>query len=325
MSNSRFARKEKERCDYLIVDMSNLLYRTFFAHKNEDDLTVAGIASHSALMTLNKYFKAFQPRKKILMCFDRPNWRKEYTKSDECISGKVYKGNRRQQMTPREKQKYELFLSHLSEFEDMMRDHTTAVVLAADKLEADDLIAGAAEILSMKVDEATGAKPSIVVVSGDKDLIQVLAYPNVQLIDPMNGKGRSLDEWDGDAELFLFEKCIRGDRGDNVQSALPRCRRTKILEAYKDTMKRVNLMHETWIRPDDKKEMLVKDLFKENQKLMDLRCQPPEIQELMVTTILEGMRNPGKFSYFDFMKYLGKYELKKISAQIETFTPMLSL
>jgi len=301
---------------FLVFDMSNLLYRTFYAHKSEDDITIAGLAHHTALTTLNKYFKVFKPSK-IVMCFDRSNWRKEYTQSDDCVSKNIYKGNRRQTMTPKEKKKYQQFLEHLGDFENMMREHASSIVLAADKLEADDLIAGFVEIYSMDMDN------EIVVVSGDKDLMQLLRYSNVSLIDPASGKPRTLDDWDGDADLFMFEKCIRGDRGDNVQSALPRCKQTRILKAYNDPLERANLMHDTWNHPDGR-EMVVNKLFKENQLLMDLRCQPEDIQKLIVSTVLEGMNNPGTFSYFQFMKFLGKYELKKITEQAELFTPMLS-
>lgn len=306
----------KSVTDYLIFDITNILYRTFFAHKTEDDITVAGLASHTALVTLNKYYRQFMPRK-IVMCFDRTSWRKEYTKSDLCLSGKIYKGNRRQKMSPKDKERYELFLQHLNDFEVMLRDHTSIVTLAGQGLEADDLIAGVVQTMCV-----TEEDPSFVIVSSDKDMIQVLRHPNVRLINPADGKDRTLDEWNGDADLFMFEKCIRGDAGDNVQSALPRCRKTRIKKAYTDPYEYANLMMETWTNQDGK-EFVVKHLYEENKLLMDLTCQPEEIQQTIVKTILEGFKSPGTFSYFHFMKFLGKYELKKIAEQAETFVPML--
>lgn len=302
---------------YLVLDITNILYRTFFAHKSEGDITLAGLASHTALVTINKYYKAFKPHK-IIMCFDRTSWRKEYTLSDVCISGKKYKGNRRQKMTPKEKEKYELFIGHLNEFEDMIRDHTTIVTLAGKGLEADDLVAGTIQTLG-----ATDHSAEFIVVSGDKDMIQLLKYDGVTLIDPATGKERTLDDWGGDADLFMFEKCLRGDAGDNVQSAYPRVRKTRIMKAYNDDYERANLMMETWTDPSGQ-QFLVKELFAENQLLMDLECQPEHIQKDIVVTVLEGMKNPGDFSYFHFMKFLGKYELKKVAEQAEQFVPMFS-
>jgi hypothetical protein len=302
---------------YLVLDVTNILYRTFFAHKTEDDITVAGLASHTALVTINKYYKAYKPHK-IIMCFDRSSWRKEYTKSEQCISGKPYKGNRRQKMTPKEKAKYELFLSHLNDFEEMIRDHTSIVTLAGDGLEADDLVAGTIQTVGIMDDDA-----EFIIVSGDKDMIQLLKYKNVELIDPATGKQRTLKEWDGDAKLFMFEKCLRGDLGDNVQAAYPRVRKQRILKAYNDPYERANLMMETWTAPDGK-QFLVKELFAENMMLMDLESQPEEIQQRIVRTVIGGLNSPGTFSYFHFVRYCGQYELKKVIEQAEQFVPMLS-
>lgn len=301
----------------LCLDMSNLLYRTFYANKSDDDVTIAGLAHHMALTTMNKYYKTFKPTKMILT-FDKPNWRKEYTKSDKCVSKKIYKGNRRQKMTPKEKEKYTNFINHLTEFEIIMKEHSSAIVLSANKLEADDLMAGVAQLYSME------GNNEVIIVSGDGDIKQLLRYDNVRVINPANGKDQDLSEWNNDADLFMFEKCIRGDRGDNVQSALPYVKKTKIWKAYNDPLARANLMHETWINPTDGREMVVKKLYDENKLLMDLTCQPEDIQQLIFKNILQGINNPGKFSYFHFMQFLGKYEMKKIADQAEIFTPMLS-
>jgi len=300
---------------YMILDISNLLYRTYYANKNEDELTLAGLAQHQALLTLNKYYQLYKPDK-IVMAFDRKAWRINYTTSEQCISGKKYKGNRRKDMTEKERAKYEAFLDHLTQFEELMRVHTSVICLAADGLEADDLVAGF-------VQEYAGAENEIIAVSTDKDYIQILGYENVKLIDPATGDERTLEDWDGSAELFMFEKCIRGDAGDNVQSAYPRVRKTRIMKAWTDPLERVNMMEETWTNQDGK-TMLVKEVFKENELLMDLAKQPQEWRDLMATTIKENMEDPGKFSLFQFMKFLGRFEMKKVADNVGTFSEMLS-
>ncbi len=301
---------------YLLFDMSNLLYRTFFAHTQEDDTTIAGLASHSALVTLNKYFREYKPHK-VVAAFDRPSWRKDYTASEECVSKKPYKGNRRQTMTPSEKLKYEQFCAHLNDFETLITDYTTIISLAAAKLEADDLMAGFVQVQTL---DPTN---EIIIISQDKDMIQLLRFPNVRVVDPATGKDRTLAEWDNDADYFMFLKCIRGDPGDNVQSALPKIRETRIKKAYTDTFERANLMNETWKGPNDN-EFMVKKLYKENQLLMDLQMQPDDIQRLIVQTVVKAVKNPGKFSYFQFLQFLGKYELKKVAEQADSFVPLLS-
>jgi len=300
---------------YMILDISNLLYRTYYANKNEDELTIAGLAQHQALLTLNKYFRENSPDK-IVMAFDRKAWRINYTLSERCISGKKYKGNRRKDMTDKERAKYESFLEHLNQFEELMRLHTSVICLAADGLEADDLVAGF-------VQEYAGPENEIIAISTDKDYIQILGHENVKLIDPATGNERTLEEWGGSADLFMFEKCIRGDAGDNVQSAYPRVRKTRIMKAWEEPLERVNMMEETWTNQDGK-TMLVKEVFKENELLMDLAKQPQEWRDIMDKTIKENMENPGKFSLFQFMKFLGKFEMNKVADNVNTFAAMLS-
>ena len=300
---------------YMILDISNLLYRTYYANKNEDELTIAGLAQHQALLTLNKYYREHNPDK-IVMAFDRKAWRIEYTTSELCISGKKYKGHRRKDMTEKERTKYENFLEHLRQFEELMKLHTSVICLAADGLEADDLVAGF-------VQKYASPENEIIAISTDKDYIQILQHENVKLIDPASGKERTLEEWGGDAGLFMFEKCIRGDTGDNVQSAYPRVRKTRIMKAWEDPLERVNMMEETWVNQEGK-TMVVKEVFKENEMLMDLSKQPQEWRDLMNKTIEENMENPGAFSLGKFMLFLGKFEMKKVADNVTTFAEMLS-
>lgn len=298
---------------YNIFDISNLLYRCYYANKSEDDITIAGLAMHQALLTLNKYFNEYKADK-IIMVFDRPSWRKDYTKSDKCISEKIYKGNRRQDMTRKEREKYESFLEHLSEFEKLMKQHTSVICFAADGLEADDLVAG---VCQMYPDD------KITIFSTDKDFMQLLGNKNITLIDPATNTPRTLEEYDNDSEYFMFFKNLRGDSGDNVQSAYPRVRKTRIRKAWADPLERVNMMHETWTNHEGK-EMTVKEVFKENELLMDLRKQPEEWRELIKKTIKKEMESPGEYSYFHFMRFLGKYKMERVAKQAESFAQMLS-
>lgn len=305
---------------FLVLDVSNLLYRSFYANKNEDDMTTAGLAHHQALALLNKYFKEYKPDK-VFMAFDRPNWRKVYTESEQCYSKRIYKGHRRQNLTPSEQAKYAKFCEHLLEFEQIMTEHTSVICLAAkgenDRgLEADDLIAGMVTAFHKDHD--------IIIVSADKDLMQLLRYKSVSLIDPATDKPRTLEEYNDDADYFLFEKCIRGDAGDNVGSAYPKIRSTRIEAAYKDPFEREQIMQHTWTNENNETRS-VKKIFEENKLLMDLSAQPEDIKNLIEKTITEAIENPGTFSYFNFLRFCGKYQLKRVSEQIEQFVPMLSI
>ena len=181
-------------------------------------------------------------------------------------------------------------------------------------LEADDLIAGFAEIYS--------DNDKVIVITADKDMMQLLRYENVTLVDPTTGDHRTLQEWNNDADFFMFSKQLRGDVGDNVQSAYPRLRATKIKEAYDDPFKRTNLLKETWTDQSGR-TLEVGLLFEENELLMNLFKQPTCIRRKIFETIEDGMSHTGKFSHFQFLKILGKHQLKNVSKNFESFIPLL--
>jgi 5'-3' exonuclease, N-terminal resolvase-like domain len=300
---------------YLVFDISNLLYRTFYVQRDEDDETIAGMATHSALVTLNKYFRKHKPDR-VVMAFDRQSWRKEYTSSDQCLSKKPYKGHRRKDMSPAQQVKYQRFLNHLSEFEAMITNHTTIITLAGDRLEADDVIAGFCQRHKTSDDQ-------IVLISSDSDMLQLMRYPNVVVISPADDKQQFLADFDEDPELFLFAKCIRGDTSDNVQSAYPRVHMTKIREAYKDLFARTNMMKTTWTNQNNT-TFRVQDLFEENQLLIDLEKQPDDIRILIEQNVTTALEREREFSLFFILKFIGKYKLVKIKESIDQYIPLLS-
>lgn len=308
--------RPKQDCDYLVFDISNLLYRTFYAQTGEDDTTLAGLACHMALTTLNKYYKQYKPNK-VVMAFDRSSWRKEYTAKHDFL--KPYKGNRRTNMTESQQLKFERFVAHLKEFETLIIDHTTIITLYGDRLEADDLIAGFVQ--------QTDA--NVVIISADSDLAQLMKHDNVTLVSPATDKVQdTLKKYENDPEYYLFHKCIRGDSTDNIQSAYPRVRSVKIKEVYDDAIngdgyKHINFMKEKWT-DQLKREFIVADMFKHNQILIDLEKQPTDIRLIMDSTLSQELTLKKKFSYFHILKFVGKFKLDKIRDNIDTFVPMLS-
>lgn len=336
MTNSTESNTAQSRPTMLIFDATNMIHRTFFAQEgartkkkagsnftaaglNADgdsvsaDVQLAGLAHYMALATLNKYFTRYNADV-VALAFDRSNWRKQYTKSDQCVSGAVYKGTRRQNMSDAQQDAFQRFCDHITEFEDMARDHTGMVVLSGDLLEADDLIAGTVERYVSEY--------NIIIVSADQDLLQLLRYDNVTLIDPASGNPRSLSEYNMDADWFLFQKCIRGDTGDNVKSAFPKVRMTRIEKAYTDAFEYDKLMKEEWTNADGRR-MVVGQLYRENRLLMDLSQQPQDIRDRMFAVIEEAFANPGKYNHFSFIRYCGKFGLRKVVDSLHVYQRLL--
>ena len=141
----------------MIIDTANVLFRVAAAHGKynragspEDQ---AGLAMHTALNVLNKYYKQFRPDQLAVTFEGGSNWRKEYTRSAQCKSQKVYKANRVKDpsMIP--------FFELINAFEQLARQHTSLVCLSNSVLEGDDLIGGYVQRFAPVGDE-------IIIVSG---------------------------------------------------------------------------------------------------------------------------------------------------------------
>ncbi|QDJ96495.1 RnaseH [Xanthomonas phage Xoo-sp13] len=306
----------------LIIDVSNILYRTFFPHIKESLDVNVGMCHHIALSTINKYYNKYKPDD-LILAFDDYSWRKAYTKDiDTCVTYKPYKGTRRKGMSASDRAKMEKFDSHISEFVELFREKTRVLVLKAKYLEADDLIAG--YIQANPEDEHY-------LISADKDFMQLLVRNNLHLVDPTSDKERTLTEYNDDPDYFMYVKCIRGDDGDNVMSSYPRLRETKIAASYRDALLRTNIMQHEFkvlINDDDgvpiEKKFVTQEVFDENILLMDLTAQPDFIRTLIDKTINEALESRGKFNYMEFLRFCGKYELNNIRSNIDAFVPMLS-
>jgi hypothetical protein len=139
------------------------------------------------------------------------------------------------------------------------------------------------------------------------------------------------DKW---YEYALFLKCIRGDGTDNIFSAYPGVREkgTKktvgIREAYMDTGKGYawnNFMLQKWVDHNDR-EQRVLERYELNRSLIDLQLIPIDIKEECLMVIAEETERknvPAVEIGVGFMKFCGRWALKKIGDNSNAFMPML--
>jgi hypothetical protein len=306
---------------HLIIDTANILFRVAAANGKYNNSGTpedqAGLAMHMSLQSINKYYKKYKPDKLALTFEGRNNWRKNYTKSSECISGKLYKGNRVKDAS------MDAYFELMAAFEDLVRNHTSMICLSNPILEGDDLFGGYISKHVAMGDEVIG-------LSGDKDFVQFLKHEKFTLINPDKGKERTVEEVCGvdDAKFFMFEKAFRGDKGDNVFPAYPRVQKKRLLKAYTDEYELSNLLNETWSVTDpetsETKTFRVGDLYNENMLLMNLEQQPEFVKDAIKHTLDFETENCGKFSFFHFQKFCGKFGLTRISENSTAFVDMFS-
>jgi len=297
---------------YLIIDISNVAHMCRHQNKDADADTAAALTMHVMFQMIKKYYKKLGPTH-LILAFDKHNWRKDYTQSDKCVSGKIYKGDRNQNLTKSEQASLDHFRESLDKFEELITKHTGIIVFSADGCEADDFIA--------RFCQNYGTDHKVTILSSDKDYVQCLTNPKIKLMNPLQEKYRTLEDYNYDVDWHKFFKFIRANE-DNIQCAFPRVRKTRLEKAYNDDFEMVNLLNEEWTNPDGK-TFIVGELYKENCLLMDLSLQPDHIKELMDNVIEESLENPGRYSHFHFLAFCGKFELKNTAKFIDYLIPIL--
>jgi hypothetical protein len=130
-------------------------------------------------------------------------------------------------------------------------------------------------------------------------------------------------------------KCIRGDNTDNIFSAYPGVRekgsrnQVGIREAYEDRdskgYKWNNFMLQKWV-DENNTERRVKEQYELNRKLIDLSQIPEEVKQESLRIIAEEVNRknvPAVEIGFSFLKFCGKWDLKRIGDSSGAFMNML--
>lgn len=280
----------------LLIDGTNFLHRAFHFAKqtkqpksshsmleqmkgDEDSTTALDTVSEEVKRerTFTNFFsiiafyaKRFSADDVVITLDVSKSWRYHYANSEESHTTKVYKGNRNKYMTEEDIVNYEQFKRICADIKDFMLNNTNVKLVFHQDLEADDIIAGFTQFLPHN---------HYIIVSADQDLTQLIS-DRVTVIDPKTNSPRKCD----DVEYFMFRKCIRGDTGDNVMSAFPKVRETRIQKAYEDVFERENMMNHVW-KDVNGVERKVRDIFEENMIMMNLTKQPEHIRTIIRETV----------------------------------------
>jgi hypothetical protein len=316
---------------YLIVDTANTFFRArHSAHRQSDTWDKLGFAIHVTLASVNKAWRD-QKADHVVFCLEGRSWRKDFYEP--------YKKNRavaRAALTEKEAEEDKLFWEAFDDLKTFLSDRTNCTVLQHEQLEADDLVAG--WIQAHPQDHHT-------IVSSDTDFHQLLA----DNVNQYNGVADELHTLQGifdkkgkmvidkktkepkvipNPEWILFEKCMRGDPTDNVFSAFPGVRKTKLEEAYNDRANRGfawnNLMLQSWTDHNGVDHKVLDD-YNRNRVLVDLAAQPDDIKIKIAETIANGsVRLNRPMVGAQFLKFCGKYELNRLSDNATAISDVLS-
>lgn len=155
---------------------------------------------HMVMNSLRNYNKMFKKEYgSMVLCSDASDpWRRQVFP--------LYKYSRRKGRDEDQRDWTEIF-NILHNIKQELKDNFPYVVLTLDNTEADDIIA----VLCKE------AKEKVMIISGDKDFIQLQKYTHVKQYAPIQKK--MIGE-DIDPVVFLREQIIKGDRSDGIPNIL---------------------------------------------------------------------------------------------------------
>lgn len=310
----------------LLIDGNAIMYPYLFSYKDENVENIfKGATSNLFYKIQFLYFKYNIDN--IIIVFDGgKSWRKIFTSNanPNLITHKKYKDGRDDNKTQAEKDRMNEYNEKLSLLSEFLTTQTRILCLQAKYLEGDDLIAGYIHKFP---------NDNHIIYSSDKDFLQLInKFPGKVTLVTTDGSERSLEEWNNDPDLFLFEKCFRGeDRAkDNVQSAYPRIRQKEIFKAYVDESIKVNIMkHEFVVEEIVNNELIshkykTEDLFKENKILMGLSHQPEPIKKLINSVIDEALNNTKSFDIMKFMRFCTNNDMHDVIKDKDKFIKLFT-
>ena len=233
----------------------------------------------------------------IIICADGKNtWRRE--------AYPYYKANRKKTRDKSDLDWNNVF-NIMNVIRDEMREFFPYKVIHIDHCEADDIIGTI--IHNEGTTMNTGAEKYLV-LSADKDFIQLQTYANVDQYDPIRKRWLS----DNNPTQFLEEHIIQGDSGDGVPNILSPDNCLAVGERQKPmTQKRMALYKGTSENMNE--ETIAR--YNRNKKMIDLNEVPQNYKDMIMAEYTQE-ETVGRSKLFNF--FITK-KLKNLVSDIQDF------
>ncbi len=267
----------------IIVDLSQVMISNLMVqlgnHTNtelEEDLL-----RHMILNSIRSYNQKFKNEygEMIIACDAGNNWRKQIFP--------YYKANRRKNREKSELNWAQIF-DTLGKVREELKEYFPYRVIQVDGAEADDII-------GTLVDAFGDTSEKILIMSGDKDFVQLQKYMNVKQYDPVQKKWRTTN----DPDRFVKEHIMRGDTGDGIPNFLS-ADNTFVIGGRQKPLSQKKL--DSWINMDPREfcdENMLRGYLR-NQQLVDLSFIPSDIKKEVLAQYEEqaGKGRDKLFNYF---------------------------
>ena len=191
----------------ILVDLNQVMISNLMAQiGSHTDVDVdENLLRHMILNALRGYRTKFnKDYGELVICCDSTNvWRKN--------AFPYYKAHRKQARDNSELDWHNLF-NCLNKVRDELKEFFPYKFVMVDTAEADDVIGVLCHVFGKEL----GTGEPIMILSGDKDFMQLQKFANVHQYDPIRKRKLSTN----DPEQFLIEHILKGDRGDGIPNVL---------------------------------------------------------------------------------------------------------
>ena len=238
------------------IAISHLMVR----QKIENGINIDSVR-RSIVKVLARIQKQFGPEYgKMVLCYDDKNyWRSQVFP--------YYKKNRKQE---REASKYDwdLVFSVLNSIRDEIRRYLPYYVIQVQGAEADDVIATLAR---------STASDKVLVLSADKDFIQLQRDKRVKQYDPIRNRWIENE----DPIHYLQEHIVRGDRSDGIPNILT-CDDAIVNGKAQKKMSKEKISALASMKPEDFTNFIRLRNWKRNSELIDFSNIPSSIKNNII-------------------------------------------
>lgn len=283
----------------ILVDMNQVTLSNLMVQLGGSKNVEPDFVRHMVLNSLRSYRSKFQGEfGELVLCYDnKTNWRREYFPN--------YKHSRR-----KGRKESKLDWNNIFDTLHMIKSELTEFfpykVLEVDNAEADDIIAS----VVFHVASEPKNYEKVLILSSDKDFIQLQKYNFVSQYSPMQKKFvNGLDP-----TTYIKEHILKGDRGDGVPNFLSPDN-TFVDELRQRPLSKRKL--EAWIdlEPSDYCNEEMMRNYQRNRTLIDLSYIPDDIKEKCTETFLDAPEGNRKH----LLNYFIKKKLKSLMENIGDF------
>ena len=276
----------------ILVDMSQIMMASIMMqmHMSKKSEPDEEMVRHMILNSLRMYRTRFLSEfGEMVLCYDsRHYWRRDYFPE--------YKHSRRKSRGTDDKN-WDIIFNCLNTIKEEVKSNMPYKSIEVYGAEADDIIATLCSESSNEV----------MILSGDKDFIQLQKFPNVKQYSPITKKminGMNPDD-------YLQEHVLKGDTSDGVPNVLsPDNTFVDGIRQRPLSKKKIATMVEGDFPNDE-----VKRNYQRNKKLIDLTCSPDELRSEILDTYKSAPVNDRS----KILNYFIKQRLKTLTESIGEF------